>query len=91
MGKYAYLATSALVVNFMSFSTLVWNIYKTKNTSSMNWLSLIGNLFSQILMTIYAFLNGAPEIYVFNTFFIAGLIYMIYVKYHYHYYDEQNY
>lgn len=83
MGKYRLLATSSLMFNVFSFFSLVLNIYKTKNTSSFNWIYLFGNIIAQILLLIYGFANNAPEIYGPTILLFIGLIYIVYIKINY--------
>jgi hypothetical protein len=80
MGKYSILATSSLMFNVISFFSLVFNIYKTKNTTSFNWFYLFGNIVAQILLIIYGVVNKAPEIYGPTILLCIGLLYIIYNK-----------
>jgi uncharacterized protein with PQ loop repeat len=80
MGKYSILATSSLMFNVISFFSLVFNIYKTKNTTSFNWFYLFGNIIAQILLIIYGVVNKAPEIYGPTILLCIGLLYIIYNK-----------
>jgi hypothetical protein len=80
MGKYSILATTSLMFNVISFFSLVFNIYKTNNVSSFNWLYLIGNTLAQILLIIYGIVNNAPEIYGPTALLFVGLLYIVYVK-----------
>ena len=81
MGKYSLLATASLMFNVISFSSLLFNIYKTQNVSSFNWLYLIGNIMSQILLILYGLVNNAPEIYGPTVLLFVGLLYIVYVKF----------
>ena len=90
MGKYGFLATTSLMFNVMSFTSLLRSIYKTKVTASFNWLYLLGNIIAQILLIIYGILNNAPEIYIPTILLIFGLLYIVYIKFTYHYDDEKN-
>lgn len=80
MGKYSLLATASLMFNVISFSSLLFNIYKTHNVSSFNWLYLIGNTMAQILLILYGVVNNAPEIYGPTVLLFVGLLYIVYVK-----------
>jgi len=80
MGKYSLLATSSLMFNVISFFSLVLNIYKTKNTSSFNWLYLFGNTIAQVLLIIYGLVNNAPEIYGPTILLFIGLMYIVFIK-----------
>ena len=81
MGKYGLLATASLMFNVISFSSLLFNIYKTQNVSSFNWLYLIGNTMAQILLILYGIVNNAPEIYGPTVLLFVGLLYIVYVKF----------
>jgi len=80
MGKYSLLATVSLMFNVMSFSSLVLNVYKTKNTSSFNWLYLCGNTTALTLLITYGIVNKAPEIYAPTILLLVGVLYIIYTK-----------
>lgn len=80
MGKYSALATTSLMFNVVSFYSLVYTIYLTKNTSSFNWLYLLGNVAAQLLLIIYGFANKSPEIYGPTVLLMFGLVYIVYVK-----------
>jgi uncharacterized protein with PQ loop repeat len=90
MAKYSILATISLMFNVFSFTSLLRSIHITKDTSSFNWLYLIGNVVAQILLIIYGILNNAPEIYGPTILLLFGLVYIVYIKTTYHYYDENN-
>ena len=90
MGKYGFLATTSLMFNVISFLTLIIKINKTKITASFNWLYLLGNVIAQILLIIYGFVNNAPEIYVPTILLLFGLLYIVYIKFIYHYDDETD-
>ena len=83
MRKYALLATSSLMFNVFSFSSLIHHVYQTKDTSSFNWYYLLGNVIAQILLIIYGMSNNSPEIYIPTLFLIIGLSYIIFIKFHY--------
>lgn len=83
MGKYSILATSSLMFNVISFFSLVFNIYKTKNTSSFNWFYLFGNVIAQLLLILYGLANNAPEIYGPTFILFFGLLYIVYMKFTY--------
>lgn len=83
MQKYALLATISLMFNVFSFSSLVFHIHTTKETTSFNWYYLIGNFIAQILLIIYGLSNKAPEIYGPTLLLILGLSYIIFIKYNY--------
>jgi uncharacterized protein with PQ loop repeat len=90
MGKYSVLATTSLMLNVFSFFTLILKLHKTKTTVSFNWLYLIGNVIAQILLIIYGLANNAPEIYAPTILLFVGLLYIVYIKFVYHYNDESD-
>lgn len=83
MGKYSILATTSLMFNVVSFFSLLLHIYNTKDTSSFNWVYLIGNVVAQILLIIYGVVNNAPEIYGPTFLLFFGLWYIVFVKLYY--------
>lgn len=83
MRKYALLATTSLMFNVFSFSSLVLHIHATKETSNFNWYYLMGNFIAQILLIIYGIANRAPEIYVPTLLLFSGLSYIIFIKFNY--------
>ena len=85
MGKYEILIGSAGMLGIISFSTLVFKVFKDRNTESLHWEWLILNIIGQILSFIYGIVNGAYGIYITNTIFLIGLFYILYVKV-----DEKN-
>ena len=80
MGKYSVLATTSLMFNVVSFFSLILTIHETKNTSSFNWMYLLGNVTAQVLLIIYGLANRSPEIYGPTMLLIVGLFYIVYVK-----------
>ena len=90
MAKYSILATISLMFNVISFTSLLRTIHITKDTSSFNWLYLLGNVVAQILLIIYGVLNNAPEIYGPTILLLFGLAYIVFIKATYHYDDENN-
>ena len=83
MGKYELLASAALLLNFSSFSTLLYNVVKTHNTTTLPYTWFYTNIGAQVLMIIYAVINGAYGIYIPTTFLLVGLIYMLSIKIYY--------
>lgn len=83
MGKYELIATAALLCNFSSFGTLLYNVSITHNTTTLTYSWFYTNILAQVLMIIYAVLNKAYGIYIPTTFLLAGLLYMLYIKYTY--------
>jgi hypothetical protein len=90
MARYSILATTSLMFNVFSFTSLLITIHKTKDTSSFNWLYLLGNIVAQILLIIYGLANNAPEIYGPTILLLIGLLYIVYIKFTYHHDDETN-
>ena len=90
MAKYSVLATISLMFNVISFTSLLRTIHITKDTSSFNWLYLLGNVVAQILLIIYGVLNNAPEIYGPTVLLLFGLLYIVFVKATYNNDDETN-
>jgi hypothetical protein len=86
MGKYELLPAVAGALGLTSFGTLVLRVYETRNTTSLPYSWVLLNLSAQILAGTYGVLNGAWGIYGPSSVFIAGLIYVLYVKYY-----EQTY
>lgn len=80
MGKYGVLASSALMFNVASFSSLLYTVHSTCNTTSFNWMYLFGNTVAQLLMITYGVANKAPEIYVPTLFLFFGLMYIVFKK-----------
>ena len=91
MAKYSVLATISLMFNVISFTSLLSSIYITKDTSSFNWLYLLGNVVAQILLIIYGFVNNAPEIFGPTILLLFGLLYIVFIKMTYHNDDENNF
>jgi hypothetical protein len=80
MGKYEMIATVALLCNFSSFGTLLYNVMITHDTSTLPYAWFYTNILAQVLMIIYAVLNGAYGIYIPTAFLLIGLLYMLYIK-----------
>jgi hypothetical protein len=80
MGKYELIATASLLCNFSSFGTLLYNVMTTHDTSTLPYAWFYTNILAQVLMIVYAVLNGAYGIYIPTTFLLMGLLYMLYIK-----------
>ncbi len=80
MGKYELIATAALLCNFSSFGTLLYNVSITHDTGTLTYTWFYINILAQVLMIIYAVLNKAYGIYIPTAFLLAGLLYMLYIK-----------
>jgi hypothetical protein len=80
MGKYESLIGLAGVLGLVSFSSLLFEIYTTHNTTSLPWTWILMNLGAQILSLIYGIGNGSWGIVLPGILFLAGLLYILYVK-----------
>ena len=80
MGKYELMATTAVLLNFSSFSSLLYNVMTTHNTSTLPYVWFYTNIGAQVLMIIYALINGAYGIYIPTFILLIGLIYMLFIK-----------
>ena len=80
MGKYELMATTAVLLNFSSFSSLLYNVMTTHNTSTLPYIWFYTNIGAQVLMIIYALINGAYGIYIPTFILLIGLIYMLFIK-----------
>ena len=83
MGKYELLASAALLFNFSSFGTLLYNVVTTRNASTLPYMWFYTNIMAQVLMIIYAVLNGAYGIYLPTSVLLLGLLYMLFIKVYY--------
>jgi len=88
MGKYSILATISLMINVVSFFSLLKTIHITNDTSSFNWSYLSGNIIAQVLLIIYGVINKSPEIYGPTFLLFVGLLYIVYNKLTYRYYEN---
>ena len=80
MPKYEALVGMAGTIGLISFSTLLQRIYKTHNTESLPWAWVAMNLAAQALSFTYGIANHAYGIFIPNSLFLCGLIYILYVK-----------
>jgi len=80
MGKYESLIGVAGMLGLISFSSLLFEIYKTYNTTSLPWTWILMNLGAQILSLIYGLCNGSWGIVLPGILFLSGLLYILYVK-----------
>lgn len=80
MGKYELMATTAVLLNFSSFSSLLYNVMTTHNTTTLPYVWFYTNIGAQVLMIIYALINGAYGIYIPTFILLIGLIYMLFIK-----------
>jgi len=80
MGKYELMATTAVLLNFSSFSSLLYNVMTTHNTTTLPYVWFYTNIGAQVLMIVYALINGAYGIYIPTSILLIGLIYMLFIK-----------
>jgi uncharacterized protein with PQ loop repeat len=78
--KFEALVGIAGILGLVSFSTLIQKIYDTHNTTSLPWTWVALNITAQLLSMIYGIANGAYGIYIPNSLFLLGLLYILYVK-----------
>jgi uncharacterized membrane protein len=52
----------------------------THNTSTLPYIWFYTNIGAQVLMIIYALINGAYGIYIPTFILLIGLIYMLFIK-----------
>jgi len=74
MGKYEVLIGTAGILGLIS------KIYRTNNTESLPWTWILLNITAQLLSLIYGIKNNAVGIYIPNSIFLCGLMYIFYVK-----------
>jgi uncharacterized protein with PQ loop repeat len=79
--KLEFLTWIAGIMVTISFSDLVYNVYRTKNTSSLtySWIFLV--IASQILYFIFGIINNIKGIFIPSTIIITMISYIFYVKY----------
>ena len=90
MGKLEILAASAGILGIVSFSSLLYKIFLTYNTSSLPWTWVISNMSAQLLMLAYGVVNKLPGIIWPSFVFVLGLIYIIVIKTFHETHDEFN-
>lgn len=90
MGKYELLASASLLFNFSSFGTLLYNVVTTRNASTLPYMWFYTNIIAQVLMIIYAVINGAYGIYLPTSVLLAGLLYMLFIKVYYENGNDKN-
>ena len=90
MGKHEELVGIAGVLGLISFSTLVQTIYTSHNTTSLPWSWVIINITAQVLSLVYGLVNNAYGIYIPNFLFLAGLVYIMYVKLNHAKYEKNK-
>jgi uncharacterized protein with PQ loop repeat len=90
MGKHEELVGIAGVLGLISFSTLVQTVYTSHNTTSLPWSWVIINITAQVLSLVYGLVNNAYGIYIPNFLFLAGLVYIMYVKLNHAKYEKNK-
>ena len=83
--KHQEIAVLSGFLIIISFSKLVFKVYKTKETIHLTYVWLFLFLSAQILLIIYGLLNKAYGIYLPAIIFSLGLIYILYIKINYEY------
>ncbi len=84
------LAASAGILGIVSFSSLLYKIFLTYNTTSLPWTWVIINISAQTLMLAYGLVNKLPGIIWPSFVFILGLIYIVIIKTFHETHDEFN-
>lgn len=90
MGRLEILAASAGILGIVSFSSLLYKIFLTYNTTSLPWTWVISNISAQLLMLAYGVVNKLPGIIWPSFVFVLGLIYIIVIKTFHETHDEYN-
>ncbi len=78
----------AIVSGFLiiiSFSQLLFKVYRTKETKHLTYAWIFTLLSAQILYIIYGLLNKAYGIYLPAFIMTIGLFYILYIKVNYDY------
>ena len=90
MAKLEILAASAGILGIISFSSLLYRIFLTYNTTSLPWTWVISNISAQTLMLAYGLVNKLPGIIWPSFVFVLGLIYIVIIKSFHETHDEYN-
>ena len=79
--KFEYLTCIAGVLIIISFTDLVYNVYKTQETSNLtySWMFLI--IAAQFLYLIFGIINDIEGIYIPSIIIILMISYIFHVKY----------
>ena len=80
MAKFESLAAIAGVLGIISFSSLLYKIFLTYNTSSLPWAWVVSNITAQSLMLAYGVINKLHGIIWPSFVFVLGLVYIIIIK-----------
>ena len=62
------------------FFPQVWKAWRTKETKSLSWLTIIIGIFNGSVWTAYGFLRNDPFIYVTNTLLTGALLMLAALK-----------
>jgi uncharacterized protein with PQ loop repeat len=87
MGRFESLIGIAGILGLVSFSSLIQQIYKTHNTTSLPWTWIIMNLGAQSLSMIYGIGNLSYGIVLPGILFMTGLFYILYIKLNHRQYE----
>jgi uncharacterized protein with PQ loop repeat len=79
--KLESLTWIAGIIVIFSFSDLVYNVYLTKNTSSLTFIWIFLVIASQLLYFIFGLVNHIEGIYITSTFILLMISYIFYEKY----------
>ena len=90
MGRFESLIGVAGILGLVSFSSLIQQIYKTHNTTSLPWTWIIMNLAAQTLSMIYGIGNLSYGIVLPGILFMAGLLYVLYIKLNHKPYETEK-
>ena len=90
MAKLEILAASAGILGIISFSSLLYRMFLTYNTTSLPWTWVISNISAQTLMLAYGLVNKLPGIIWPSFVFVLGLIYIVIIKSFHETHDEYN-
>jgi len=90
MGRFESLIGVAGILGLVSFSSLIQQIYKTHNTTSLPWTWILMNLAAQTLSMIYGIGNLSYGIVLPGILFMTGLFYILYVKFNHKQYEKEE-
>jgi uncharacterized protein with PQ loop repeat len=78
--KYQVIAFIAGIFTLLALSNLIHRVYSTQNTEHLTYTWIFFILTAQTLLMIYGLLNKAYGIYIPALIVIAGINYILYVK-----------
>jgi len=90
MAKLEILAASAGILGIISFSSLLYKIFLTYNTTSLPWTWVVTNISAQLLMLAYGIVNNLQGIIWPSVVFVLGLFYIVIIKSFHESHDEYN-